>query len=98
MKVTVSTLGSQSQQRFRINPRLRQKSGPMWRIAQGEQPITGDISHATARERTVALMQPALGHLMVVPNRQQSHHTAGQAPMDSQVGAQDTVPVLNGTA
>src|SRR5713226_10652066 len=98
MNVTVSTLGSQSQQRFRINTRLRQRSGPMWWIAQGDQPITGDISHATARERTVALMQPAWGNLMVVPNRKPRHHTAGQAPMDSQVGAQDTVPVLNGTA
>src|SRR6266568_5265478 len=98
MNVTVVTLSSQSQHRLRIGTRLRRMSLPWRGIAQGLKPIVGDRRQSAADERTLSLMQPALGHPMIVPERQQRQHGSREGAMYRQVWAQDTVPVLDGTA
>ena len=97
MNVTVDTLSSQSQQRLWLGLGGRQKSRSLRGIAQGQQPITGDIGHPTAHERTLSLMQIPLGHAVIMPDGQESQHACREAAMHRQVGTQDRVPVLDRT-
>ena len=98
MNVTVSQLGNQSQWWLQISIGLRRRNRPLWgRIAQSPQPIVIVLRHATAHQGTLSLIETALSDAMIVPDGQQRHHPARQSPVDRQVRAQHTMPILDGT-
>src|SRR6266566_1358518 len=67
-------------------------------IAQSSQPVGGLFGPAAAYERAESFVQPTRSKPMVVPDSQDGKHISGEAAMDSNERAQDTVPVLDSTA